>query len=96
MQKQTLSGCFLLWHAKLRGAFIICHMEEELPEDQLKGYDRAQKAGGALSQLQYITGETEFMGLRFKVNSSVLIPRQDTETLVEEALRGGEAGNARA
>lgn len=37
--------------------------------------------------LQHITNEQEFMGLGFFVNEHVLIPRQDTETLVEEVLR---------
>lgn len=37
--------------------------------------------------LQYILGEWEFFGLPFKVGEGVLVPRQDTETLVETAIR---------
>ncbi len=36
--------------------------------------------------LQYITGHQEFMSLNFKVTSDVLIPRQDTEVVVESVL----------
>lgn len=69
-----------------RSAYYL-HMEEDMPEEELKEYEIALKKRAEHVPLQYIVGETEFMGLKFKVNSSVLIPRQDTETLVEEALK---------
>lgn len=67
-------------------SFYYLHMEEDLPEEQFSEYEIALRKRAEHVPLQYIVGETEFMGLKFKVNSSVLIPRQDTETLVEEAL----------
>lgn len=41
--------------------------------------------------LQHILGDTEFMGLSFRVNRHVLVPRQDTETLVELVLETQES-----
>ena len=67
--------------------FYYQHMEDELSEEQFSEYENVLKKRAEHVPLQYIAGETEFMGLKFKVNSSVLIPRQDTETLVEEALK---------
>lgn len=72
---------------KIDRSFYYLHMEEDLPEEQLSEYQIALRKRAEHVPLQYIVGETEFMGLKFKVNSSVLIPRQDTETLVEEALK---------
>ena len=72
---------------KIDRKFYYMHMEDDLPDDLLKEYELAVKKRAEHIPLQYIVGETEFMGLKFKVNSNVLIPRQDTEILVEEAMR---------
>lgn len=77
-----MEACF-----KIDRSFYYMHMNEEVTDDLIKEYELSVKKRAEHIPLQYITGETEFMGLNFKVNSSVLIPRQDTEVLVEEALK---------
>ena len=61
-------------------------------QEQIREYQALLSKRAARIPLQYIVGEQEFMGLKFRVNSNVLIPRQDTETLVEEALKVIEPG----
>ena len=78
--------------AKIDRSFYYLHMEDEIPTEQLGEYEAALKKRAERIPVQYIVGETEFMGLTFKVNSNVLIPRPDTETLVEEALKLAKPG----
>lgn len=56
----------------------------EAAEIALQAYAKRRQSG---EPLQYILGEWEFMGLPFYVESGALIPRQDTETLAEHALK---------
>ncbi len=72
---------------KINRTFYYSHMEEAMTLEQQSEYEIAIRKRAERIPLQYITGEQEFMGLNFKVNSNVLIPRQDTETLVEEVLK---------
>ena len=61
-------------------------MHDEVPLDIEEKYFQAIEKRMTHYPLQYIVGEWEFMGLPFKVNENVLIPRQDTELLVEKAV----------
>ena len=72
---------------KIDMTYYYVHMEDVLSNIQEEEYRSVINKRAERVPLQYITGEQEFMGLPFRVNSSVLIPRQDTETLVEEALK---------
>lgn len=68
-----------------RAAFFL-HGEEPMAEpDMIRYRDLVTKRGERIP-LQHLTGEQEFMGLDFHVNEHVLIPRQDTECLVERVL----------
>lgn len=72
---------------KIDHTYYYMHMDEDMTQEQLHEYESLVDKRCERIPLQYITGEQEFMGLNFYVNSNVLIPRQDTETLVEEALK---------
>lgn len=73
--------------AKIDRSFYFAHADEEVEPEALTEYERVLEKRAERVPLQYITGEQEFMGMTFKVNSNVLVPRQDTETLVEETLK---------
>lgn len=76
--------CFLTGMDKVN---LFLKAEEEVDAETEKKYMELIARRAQRIPLQHITGEQEFMGYAFKVNPDVLIPRQDTETLVSEAAR---------
>ena len=69
-----------------RGKMFLA-FENDAPESLVEEYREVIKQRVSGVPLQHITGTTEFMGLAFKVTPEVLIPRNETELLVEEALK---------
>lgn len=84
---KTDSWLLLAMACKIDHTYYYMHIDEEMSEEQVREFEVLIRKRAERVPLQYITGEQEFMGLTFHVNSNVLIPRQDTETLVEEALK---------
>lgn len=66
---------------------LLCHGDREVSEAEEEQYRKALEQRAVHVPLQHLLGYQDFMGLRFQVNEHVLIPRQDTEILVEEAMR---------
>lgn len=92
VEAKTDAWMLLEFAAQIDRSFYYMHMNDEAGQEQMQMYEEVLKKRAEHIPLQYIIGETEFMGLTFKVNSNVLIPRQDTETLVEEALKVAKSG----
>lgn len=84
---KTDSWLLLAMACKIDHTYYYMHIDEEMTEEQVREFEVLIRKRAERVPLQYITGEQEFMGLKFHVNSNVLIPRQDTEALVEEALK---------
>ena len=98
LQDADVSDCELdAWYlmeyaCKVGRSWYYAHNTEEMGKEKFLEYELLLRKRAERVPLQYITGCQEFMGLEFKVNSHVLIPRQDTETLVEEAVKVLEPG----
>lgn len=67
--------------------YMLVHGDNPVTDLQAGAYREYISRRKSRIPLQHITGYQEFMGLRFQVTEDVLIPRQDTETLVEEVMR---------
>lgn len=65
---------------------LIVRSDSELAGAHIRAFNRAVARRGAREPLAYITGVKEFYGLKLKVTPSVLIPRPETEILVERAI----------
>ena len=94
----SLDARYLLLEAfEMDMAHFLLKEQEQVPatEGRTREYSDAIQARAARVPLQYLTGKQDFTGLTFHVDERVLIPRQDTETLVELVLKENTDKKAR-
>ena len=66
--------------------FLIAHSDAELSDSQAERFESYVERAQRGEPIPYIVGVQEFWGRSFAVTPATLIPRPDTETLIEEAL----------
>ena len=85
-ERAKLDADTLMLHVlKQDRAWLLTHEDDEAPDSSEYVGLVARRAAG--EPIQYITGSSEFFGLPFSVGPGVLIPRPETEHLVEEVIR---------
>ncbi len=73
---------------------LLARLSEQVPQDSRARYEALISRREALEPVAYIRGRKEFWGREFEVSRDVLIPRPETELLVERALAGREPDDA--
>lgn len=87
IESPRINAELLLAHAlNCKRLDLYLSYDRPLDKDEINIYREFIRRRGKSEPLQYITGKVEFYGLLFNVNSSVLIPRQETEVLIETIL----------
>ncbi|MEQ1589670.1 MAG: peptide chain release factor N(5)-glutamine methyltransferase [Gallionella sp.] len=79
--------CLLQAELQVNHAYLLSHSEYQLNEEQYAHYSAWFERRLRGEPIAYILGEREFFGLNFKVSPATLIPRPETELLVELALQ---------
>lgn len=67
--------------------YLVINEKQALTKEQEEKFENGIESLNKNTPIQYITGFQEFYGIKFKVNQNVLIPRFDTEILVQEVLK---------
>lgn len=81
----------LLMHVLKRNkAWLMTHGEDDVPDDACVRFLEFLERRYCGEPMQHITGECEFYGLPFRINGDVLVPRPDTEHLVEKVIEAAQ------
>lgn len=88
IENARLDAEVLLCHALGRDrAWLLVHMQDKVNAKGLQVFEQNIDRRAVREPLQYITGSQEFWGLPYTVTSDVLIPRPETEFVVEAAIK---------
>ena len=85
-QPRREANSLLAFALKKDKTFLIAHSDHELSREEDERFQSLLKRRAKREPFQYIVGKQEFFGLDFEVSPDVLIPRPETELIVENAL----------